>query len=508
MEILSHMLLGFEVATQPHNLMYVFLGAVMGTMIGMLPGIGPAAGIALLLPVTYGMNPISALIMLAGIYYGAMYGNTASAVLINTPGTASAAMTTLDGYPMAKAGRGGAALAIAAIASFTSGTFGIVLLSALAVPFAAFALRFGPTEYFMLMAFSLTAVSALAGKSPAKGAISAVLGLMIATMGIDLQSGQARFTFGVPEFQDGIAFIIIIVGLFAVGESMRSVEKWFEGTLQPIPIKGKLWATPEEWKRSVGPICRGGIIGFLVGVLPGAGGTIATILAYTTEQKLSRHPERFGTGAVEGVAAPEAANNGSTCGAFVPLLTLGVPGSGSTAVLLGAFIMYGIQPGPMLFQNRPDLVWGLINSMYVGNMMLLVLNLPLIPLFARILYAPPGVLLALILAIASVGIYSVNNNPFDLYVLVFFGAMGYLFRRLEIPVPPLILAVVLGSLMEQSFRQAMTISGASPKIFVSSVICVVLLVMTVAALAMPFVLARLKTLRAAGAKAAIAAAEE
>jgi putative tricarboxylic transport membrane protein len=502
MDVLSQILAGFAVALQPINLFYVFLGALMGTIIGLLPGIGPAAGIALLLPVTYGMNPISALIMLAGIYYGAMYGNTASAVLINTPGTASAAMTTVDGFPMARAGRGGAALAIAAIASFTAGTFGIVLLSALSIPFAAFALRFGPAEYFMLMAFSLTAVSALTGKSPAKGAISAVLGLMIATIGIDLQSGQARFTFGIPEFQDGIAFLVIIVGLFAVGESMRSVEKWFEGTLQPIPIRGKLWATREEWKRAVGPICRGGLIGFMVGVLPGAGGTIATILAYATEQKISKHPERFGTGAVEGVAAPEAANNGSTCGAFVPLLTLGVPGSGVTAVLLGAFIMYGIQPGPMLFQNRPDLVWGLIDSMYIGNLMLLVLNLPLIPLFARILYTPPGVLLALILAIATVGIFSINGNPFDLYVLVFFGAMGYLFRRLEIPVPPLILAVVLGNMMEQSFRQAMTISGAHPKIFVSSPICVVLLVMTVAALVMPFVLSRLSALRAARPRAA------
>ncbi|MBM3344806.1 MAG: tripartite tricarboxylate transporter permease, partial [Betaproteobacteria bacterium] len=474
MEVLTQILAGFQVALQPHNLGFVFLGALMGTIIGMLPGIGPAAGIALLLPVTYGMDPISALIMLAGIYYGAMYGNTASAVLINTPGTASAAMTTVDGFPMAKAGRGGAALAVAAIASFAAGTIGIVLLSALSIPFSIFALRFGPAEYFMLMAFSLTAVSALTGKSPSKGTMSAVFGLMLATMGIDLQSGQARFTFGVPEFQDGVAFIVIIVGLFAVGETMRSVEKWFDGDLKPIKIQGKLWATKDEWKRSIGPIGRGGLIGFCVGVLPGAGGTIATILAYATEQKLSKNPERFGTGAVEGVAAPEAANNGSACGAFVPLLTLGVPGSGVAAVLLGAFIMFGIQPGPMLFQNRPDLVWGLIDSMYIGNIMLLVLNLPLIPVFARLLYMPPGLLLSIILAIASVGIYSVNNNPFDLYVLVFFGLAGYLFRRFEIPIPPLILGVVLGGMMEQSFRQAMTISGSNPKIFVSSGICIVL----------------------------------
>ncbi|MBX3661726.1 MAG: tripartite tricarboxylate transporter permease [Burkholderiales bacterium] len=494
METLNAILGGFAVAAQPMNLFFVFLGAVMGTVIGMLPGIGPAAGIALLLPVTFGMEPVSALIMLAGIYYGAMYGNTASAILINTPGTASAAMTTVDGYPLAKSGRGGAALAIAAIASFIAGTMGIIILSLLAVPFATFALRFGPAEYFMLMAFSLTAVSALTGKSPAKGAISAVLGLMVASIGIDLQSGQARFTMGIPEFLDGVGLLVVIVGLFAVGECLRNVEKWFEGTLQPIPIRGKLWFTRDEWNRSVGPITRGGLIGFAVGVLPGAGGTIATILAYATEQKLSKRPEKFGTGAVEGVAAPEAANNGSTCGAFVPLLTLGVPGSGVTAVLLGAFIMYGIQPGPMLFQNRPDLVWGLINSMYIGNIMLLVLNLPMIPLFAKMLYAPPGVLLAIILGIASVGIYSVGGSTTSLYVLIFFGAAGYLFRRLEIPAPPLILALVLGGIMEQSFRQAMTISGGNPKVFVGSTICIILLAMIVVAVVMPLLMSRLRAL--------------
>ena len=497
METLDLILAGFAIALQPQNLFFVFLGALMGTIIGMLPGIGPSAGIALLLPVTFGMEPISALIMLAGIYYGAMYGNTASAILINTPGTASAAMTTVDGYPMARAGRGGAALAVAAVASFFAGTLGIVALSLLAIPFSAFALRFGPAEYFMLMLFSLTAVSALTGKSPAKGAISSVLGLMIASIGIDLQSGQPRFTMGIVEFQDGVGFLVVIVGFFAVGECLRNVEKWFAGSLKPVPIQGKLWATGEEWKRSVGPIWRGGIIGFLVGVLPGAGGTIATMLAYATEQKLSKHPERFGHGAVEGVAAPEAANNGATCGAFVPLLTLGVPGSGTTAVLLGAFIMYGIQPGPMLFQNRPDLVWGLIDSMYIGNIMLLVLNLPLVPVFARMLYAPPGVLLAVILGIASVGIYSLNGNVMDLYLLIFFGAAGYVFRRLEMPIPPLILALVLGGMMEQSFRQAMTISGGSPAILVGSTITVILLILIIAALIVPYLLKRLSLLRAA-----------
>ena len=492
MEVFQPILNGFVVAAQPLNLMFVFFGTVMGTIIGMLPGIGPAAGIALLLPATFGLDPIPALIMLAGIYYGAMYGSRISAILINTPGDAAAVMTTLDGYPMAKSGRAGAALAVAAIASFAAGTLGIIILSLLAVPFAAFALRFGPAEYFMLMLFSITAVSGLAGKSPSKGMISAVLGLMIATIGIDLQSGVSRYTMGFLEFQEGVSFLVIIIGFFAVGECMLNVEKWFEGTLTPIAIKGKLWATKEEWKRSVGPIARGGCLGFMIGVLPGAGGAIATILAYTVEQKLSKHPEKFGTGAVEGVAAPEAANNGSVSGALVPLLTLGIPGSGTTAVLLGAFIMFGIQPGATLFQNRPDLVWGLINSMYIGNIMLLVLNLPLIPLFARILYIPPGVLLAVILGIASVGIYSVNGSVTDLYLLAFFGASGYVFRRLEIPVTPLILTVVLGAIMENSFRQAMTISDGNPKIFISSMITVVLGLMTLIAIAAPYLLRKSK----------------
>ncbi len=492
MENLGHIIDGFAIAAQPLNLLFLFLGAVLGTIIGMLPGIGPAAGIGLLLPVTFGMDPIPALIMLAGIYYGAMYGNTASAVLINTPGTASAAMTTIDGYPMARSGRAGAALAITAIASFIAGTLAIVALTLFALPLADFALLFGPAEYFTLMFFALTAVGSLTGRSLARGMISAVLGLMIATIGIDLQTGQPRFTMGIVEFQDGMPLLVVIVGLFAVSEVLLSVEKWFQGELQPIRIKGKLWLTMEEWRRSIKPILRGGTIGFLVGVLPGGGGTIATILAYATEKKLSKTPQRFGNGAVEGIAAPEAANNAATCGAFVPMLTLGVPGSGTTAVLLAAFIMHGIPPGPMLFLERPDLVWGLIDSMYLGNIILLVLNLPLIPVFARILYLPPGILLSLILGIAIVGVYTINYNVLDLYVLLFFGALGYGFRKIDMPVAPLILALVLGGSMEQSFRQAMTISNSDPLIFASSTICVVLLMLSLTSLLMPLLTRRLR----------------
>jgi putative tricarboxylic transport membrane protein len=430
------------------------------------------------------------------VYYGTKYGGSTTAILIRTPGEAASVMTTIDGYEMARKGRAGAALAVSAIGSFIAGTIGVVALTIFAVPLTSMALKFGPAEYFTLMLFAMTAVASLTGKSPAKGMLSTVIGLMIATIGIDLQSGQPRYTMGVPEFQDGVGFIVVVVGLFAMAEVFRGLEGLFKGTApQAIKISGKLWLTKEEWQRSIGPIWRGGIIGFVIGVLPGAGGTIASILAYTTEKRLSKHPEEFGKGAIEGVAAPEAANNADTAGALVPLLTLGVPGGGATAVMLGAFIMYGIQPGPLLFQNRPDLVWGLVDSMYIGNIMLLILNLPLIGLFVRLLYIPAGILYPLIVAISAIGSYAINGSTLDLYLLLFFGVVGYIFDKVDIPVAPLVLSLVLGGIMEQSFRQAMTISGGNPKIFVGSTITVTLLVFTVISIALPFILPRLKMLR-------------
>lgn len=496
METLTHIINGFAVCLQPINLWYTFLGVFLGTIVGVLPGIGTSATIALLIPVTFGMNPTSALIMMAGVYYGTKYGGSTTAILIRTPGEAASVMTTIDGYEMARKGRAGAALAVSAIGSFIAGTIGVVALTIFAVPLTSMALKFGPAEYFTLMLFAMTAVASLTGKSPAKGMLSTVIGLMIATIGIDLQSGQPRYTMGVPEFQDGVGFIVVVVGLFAMAEVFRGLEGLFKGTApQAIKISGKLWLTKEEWQRSIGPIWRGGIIGFVIGVLPGAGGTIASILAYTTEKRLSKHPEEFGKGAIEGVAAPEAANNADTAGALVPLLTLGVPGGGATAVMLGAFIMYGIQPGPLLFQNRPDLVWGLVDSMYIGNIMLLILNLPLIGLFVRLLYIPAGILYPLIVAISAIGSYAINGSTLDLYLLLFFGVVGYVFEKVDIPVAPLVLSLVLGGIMEQSFRQAMTISGGSPRIFVGSAITVTLLVFTVISIALPFILPRLKMLR-------------
>jgi putative tricarboxylic transport membrane protein len=495
-ETLTHIINGFAVCLQPINLWYTFLGCLLGTIIGVLPGIGPAAGIALLIPVTYGMNPTSALIMMSGIFYGARYGGSTTAILINTPGEAASVMTSLDGFQLARQGRAGAALAIAAIASFIAGTLGIVGLTLFAFPLTSMALKFGPAEYFALMIFAMTAVSSLAGKSPAKAMISTVLGLMIATVGIDLQSGQPRYTLGIPELQDGVGFLIAVVGLFAIAEVFSAMEEITKGTRpEIIKLKGRLWFTKDEWNRSVGPIFRGGVIGFIVGVLPGAGGTIAAIMSYATEKRLSKHPERFGKGAIEGVAGPEAANNSDAAGAMVPLLTLGIPGGGATAVMLGVFIMYGIQPGPLLFQNRPDLVWGLVDSMYIGNLMLLILNLPLIGIFVRLLYIPGGMLMALILAISTIGVYAINGNLVELYIGLVFGVLGYLFRKLDIPVAPMVLSLVLGGIMEQSFRQSMIISGGNLKIFVGSPICITLLSLAVFSAALPFLLPRLRKWR-------------
>jgi putative tricarboxylic transport membrane protein len=490
---------GFSVALQPINLWYTFLGCFLGTIIGVLPGIGPSATIALLIPVTYGMNPTSALIMMAGIFYGARYGGSTTAILINTPGEASSVMTAIDGYQMAKNGRAGAALAISAVGSFIAGTIGIIGLTLFAVPLTTMALKFGPAEYFTLMFFAMTAVSSLAGKSPAKAMISTILGLMIATIGIDLQSGQPRYTMGVPELQDGVGFVIAVVGLFAIGEVLATMEDMVKGVRpEIIKLKGRIWLTREEWNRSVKPILRGSVVGFVIGVLPGAGGTIASIMAYVWEKRASKHPEQFGQGAVEGVAGPEAANNADTAGAMVPLLTLGIPGGGATAVMLGAFIMYGIQPGPLLFQNRPDLVWGLVDSMYIGNLMLLILNIPLIGLFVRLLYIPGGILMPLILAISTIGIYAINGNVVELYFGLMFGVAGYVFRKVDIPLAPLILSLVLGGIMEQSFRQAMTISGGNPKIFVGSPICVTLVALSIISIFLPLILKRIEAM---GAKA-------
>jgi putative tricarboxylic transport membrane protein len=376
---------------------------------------------------------------------------------------------------LARKGRAAATLAIAAVSSFIAGTIGVTALAFIASPLAAFALHFGPTEYFGLIFFALSTVSALTGDSLGKGLLATFLGLGLATVGIDLQSGVQRFTLGLVSLQDRVNFLIVVVGLFAIAEVSRMVEGTMGGTLHTVKVKGRLWFTREDWRRAYPAIFRGAGVGFFCGAAPGLGGTIASMLSYILEKKISKHPEEFGHGAIEGVAAPEAATNADTCGAFVHLLALGVPGSGATAVIMGAFIMFGIQPGPMLFQTQPDLVWGLIASMYIGNMMLLVLNLPLVGVLARILYVPPGVLLCIILGIASAGVYSFNYDSFDLFLALVFGVLGYAFRKLDIPKAPLLFGLILGHTLEQSFRQALTISNGDALVFVQSPICAFLL---------------------------------
>jgi putative tricarboxylic transport membrane protein len=479
MESLYGILHGLAVAIQPTHLLYTLIGVFIGTMISHLPGIGPSAGIALLIPVTFGMDPITALMMLTGIYYGCMYGGAVTAILLNTPGDAAAVMTVLDGYPMARKGRAAAALAIAGVSSFIAGMIGVTCLSFVAVPLAAVALHFGPTEYFALIFFALSTVGALNGNSIAKGMMAVFMGLGLATIGIDLQSGVPRFTMGLAQLQDRVSFLVVVVGLFAIAEVSRMVEGTLGGTLHSVKVEGKLWFTKKEWKRARPAIFRGTAVGFLCGAAPGLGGTLAAMLSYVLEKKISKHPEEFGQGAVEGIAAPEAATNADTCGAFVHLLALGVPGSGATAVIMGAFIMYGIQPGPMLFHTQPDLVWGLIASMYIGNIMLLVLNLPLVGILSKILYVPPGILLCLILGIASAGVYSFNNDVFDLYLALGFGVVGFLFRKLDVPKAPLLFGLILGHTLEQSFRQALTISNGDPTVFVRSPIAAGLLLCAV-----------------------------
>jgi putative tricarboxylic transport membrane protein len=493
MDAVSHIIHGFAVCLTPINLGFVFIGVLLGTIIGVLPGIGSAAGIALLLPVTFGMDPTSALIMVCGIFYGTKYGGSTTAILIRTPGEAASVMTSLDGYEMARKGRAGAALAVSAIGSFVAGTSGVIILTIFAVPLASAALDFGPAEYFALMLFAMSCVSSLTGKSLGKGIIATALGLMIGTIGIDQQSGQSRYVFGIDQLQDGIDFITASVGLFAVAQVFRGLEDMYRGNLaSAMKITGSLWLTRDEWRRSIGPILRGSVLGFMVGILPGAGGTISAILSYVTERRLSKHPETFGKGAIEGVAGPESANNSDTAGAMVPLLTLGIPGSSTTAILMGAFIMYGLQPGPLLFKEHPDTVWGLIDSMYLGNVMLLILNLPLIALFTRLLYIPNGLLYPLILAISAIGVYAINDSSMDLLLMLAFGAAGYVFDKIDIPIPPLLLALVLGDTMEQSFRRALTISGGDPTVFVKSPIALVLLLMAAISLFGPRIFAVLK----------------
>jgi len=484
MEFLSHLGMGFGIALSPANLLFVTLGVVMGTLIGALPGIGPVAGIAILIPLTFGMNAISAMILMCGIYYGCMYGGTITSVLMNVPGESSTIMTCLDGYAMARKGRAGPALTIAAIASFVAGTFSVVMLTLLAPPIAEAALSFGPPEYFALMMLGLTCVSALTGDSAARGYGMAFIGLALATVGLDPMTGDPRFNFGNLELLDGVGFLPIAVGLFGIGTVLGMIDDTVKIEIMKTTLR-EMIITRKDLKDSTMPILRGTVIGFATGVLPGAGATIASFLAYATEKKLSKTPELFGTGIIQGVAAPEAANNGSTGGAMIPLLTLGIPGSSTTAVMLGALTLFNIQPGPLLFTKNVDFVWGLIASMYIGNVMLLVLNTAFVPAFVFILRVPYTILAPLIAIFCMVGVYSVNYSILDLWIMLVFGFIGYLAGKLDYPLAPLVLALVLGRPLEEALRQSMKMSQSDPTTFFTRPVSGVIMAMVIAVILWP-----------------------
>ncbi|WP_138419570.1 tripartite tricarboxylate transporter permease [Aquibacillus sediminis] len=491
---LQYFIEGLTTAFHPMNILWVLIGGFLGTVVGMLPGLGPATAVAVLIPITFGMDPTSALILMAAIYYGAMYGGSRSSILLNTPGDGSAIAATFDGYPMTRNGQAGQALTISAIASLIGGIFAIIGFILLAKPLASFALRFGPAEYFMLFLFTLSAIVSLSKGNMVKGFIAMSIGLMLSTVGIDLQTGVHRFTFGIPQLSEGIDFLVVIIGVYAVGEVLYNYLNL--DRLQNKNKLGKIGITREQWKRSKWPIIRNGPIGFLIGVLPGAGGSIASMLSYTTERQLSKHPEEFGKGAVEGVAAPESSNNAASVGSFIPLLTMGIPGSGTTAVILGAVIMLGMRPGPLLFEESPEMVWTLVNSMFLGNILLVAINVLLIGLLVKILSTPPRILYPLILVLAFIGTYTLSYSIIDFYVLVIFGIFGLFMKLLKFPIAPLILAVIVGSDMEQNFRKSLVAHDNLSSILFASPVTIVLLILTVLSVSYPFILSAIQKKRA------------
>lgn len=495
MDTLHFLADGFAIAFQWHNILFAFIGVIIGTAVGVLPGIGPMSGVALLIPVTAtitsgmptGAAAASSIILLAGVYYGAMYGGSTTSILLNTPGESSSVVTTLDGYQMAQQGRAGAALAISAIGSFVAGIISLIGLVLLAEPLSNVAIKFGPAEYFSLMLLGLAAVSGLAGKSMTKAIMMTVFGLMLGTIGIDAVSGIARFTYDQPILFSGLEFLTIAVGLFALGEVVKTVLEKDEETGSIAKIN-RILPTKQDMKDSAIPIVRGSLLGFFIGVLPGAGATLASFFSYTTEKKFSKNPERFGKGHIAGVAGPESANNAASGGAMIPLLTLGIPGSGTTAILMGALIMYNIQPGPLLFDEHPEVAWGLIASMFIGNLMLLVLNMPLVRVFAKIIQTPKKYLLPMIIAISFFGVYAVQYTTFDLYLLLGCGVLGYLLSKNDYPVAPLVLALVLGPMIENNMRRALTISNGDFSIFVTKPLSLIFVVAAAAWLLVPLLL--------------------
>lgn len=487
--MLDNLALGFSTALSVENLLWCFVGVLAGTVIGVLPGLGSTTGVAVLLPLTLSFEPVTGLIMLAGIYYGSQYGGTITSVLISTPGEASSVVTTLDGYQMARQGRAGAALSIAAIGSFVAAIISLVLLVALAPPFAQFALRFGPTEMLAVMILGLVTIVSFAGEKRLIGLLMALVGLLIACVGVDSGSGVARYTFGSVNLMSGIPFVEVMIGLFAVGEVLNQIH---QGAAAPIRAGFReLMITRKDLARSRGPILRGSFLGFLFGVLPGAGSTLASFMAYGIEKRVNRRRDEFGRGAIEGVASPESANNAAANANFVPTLTLGIPGGATTAVLLGAFLVYGVQPGPLLFDEQPELIWGLLTSFFIGNVMLLALNLPLAPLFAQILRVPYGYMYPIILLTSFIGAYSIQRNMFSVWVVLIFGFVGHLMKRLDLPMAPLVLGLVLGPLFEKALVQTSALGDGNLGIVFTRPIALVILVIAALQLAAPPLISRL-----------------
>jgi putative tricarboxylic transport membrane protein len=486
-ETLSALANGFGVALQPMNLLWGVVGVTLGTAIGVLPGVGPALTVAMLLPLTAKLDATGALIMFAGIYYGAMYGGSTTTILLNTPGESASIATALEGNKMAKQGRAGPALATSAIGSFVAGTLATILLTLLAPVVVEVALAFGPAEYFALMVFAFVTVAAVLGASMVRGLAMLFLGLLFGLVGIDEQTGQMRFAFGVPELMDGIDVVVLAVGLFAVGEALYVAAYQSRGVETLEKMSGSVWMSREDWKRSWPAWLRATAIGFPFGTIPAGGAEIPTFLSYATEKKLSRHPEEFGHGAIEGVAGPEAANNAASAGVLVPLLTLGIPTSATAAILLAAFQNYGLQPGPLLFQSQAALVWGLIASLYVGNVLLLVLNLPLIGLWVKVLAIPRPLLYAGILVFATLGAFSLHQSVVDLATLYVFGLLGFVMRRWGFPVAPAVIGLILGPLAESQFRRALSISQGDPSVFLTHPISATLLGLTVLLVVVPWI---------------------
>jgi len=476
MESLQSILLGFSVVLTPVNLFFCFFGVFIGTLIGVLPGIGPAGSVALLLPFTFTLPAVTAIIMLAGIFYGSMYGGSTTSILVNIPGEAASVVTCLDGYQMARQGRAGRALGIAAIGSFIAGTLGVFLLMVMAPPVAKLALNFGPTEFFALIFFALTLLAYLAAGSVLKAFAMAAVGMIIGTVGIDSVSGVIRFTFGIKEFYDGLGIVPVVMGLFGVGEVLINIEETFKREIFKTQIGGLL-PDKQDWKDSAKPIARGSLLGFFLGVLPGPGNITSSFLSYIIEKRFSRRPEKFGKGAIEGVAGPESANNAATAGAFIPLLTFGIPTSATMALLLGALRIHGVIPGPLLIENNPDVFWGAIMSMYLGNIMLLILNLPLVGLWVKLLKVPYAILFPLILLFCLIGVYANNNSLLEINLMLFFGLIGYLLRKTGFEPAPLIFAYILCPIWEESFRQSLLVSSGDLMIFFKRPISAILLVL-------------------------------